>query len=262
MKKYNYVYEITYSDGRKYIGLRSCNCPIEEDSYMGSPFHLPEELKGTGIKTILSIHETREAAALEEIRLHELYDVRNNALFINQCNATSTKFYCSEEGFKRGALKRTGRTKETHTSVANQAKKMSQYKGKNRTEAQKAAVTGERLKERIRKFNASMAKLEEDPETAARLKEARVRGGKSCKGIPNPKKGHVGNKHPRAFKWWYKLPTGEVVEVDDSVRNYYKHNPDVFPFSSASIMRFLRENHIPNKLKSQGWDFGKVNNKE
>lgn len=260
-KAYNYVYEITYSDGRKYIGLRSCNCPIEEDNYLGSGFHIPEELVGTEVKTVLSTHKTREEAALEEIRLHALYDVRNNINYLNQCNATSTKFYCSEEAHKRSAETRRGRTKESHDYIAKQIQARAKYKGKGLTEAQKAQWSPERMPERMQKYKATLAKTMEDPERAKAIQEARVRGGKSCAGIPNPKKGHIGNKHPRAFKWWYVAPGKEKVIVDDSVRNYCANN-DIFPKSAATIMRFIRENHVPSKLKDQGWDFGKVDNKE
>lgn len=260
-KAYNYVYEITYSDGRKYIGLRSCDCPIEQDSYMGSGFHIPEELKGTGVKTVLSTHKTREEAALEEIRLHTLYDVRNNKMYLNQCNATSTKFYCSEEAHKRSATTRTGRTKETHEYIAKQTEARAKYKGNGLTEAQKAQWLPERMQERMRKYKATLAKTMEDLEKAKAIHDAKVRGGKSCAGMPNPKKGHIGNKHPRQFKWWYKAPGQNKVIVDDSVRNYCaKHN--IFPKSDATIMRFLRDNHVPSKLKDQGWDFGKVDNEK
>ncbi len=260
-KAYNYVYEITYSDGRKYIGLRSCNCPIEEDNYLGSGFHIPDELRGTEQKVILSTHNTREEAALEEIRLHKLYDVRNNELYLNQCNATSTKFYCSDEAHKRGAETRRGRTQETHEYIAKQVEARRKYKGDGLTEAQKAQWSPERMPERMQKYKATLAKTMENPERAAAIQDARVRGGKSCKGIPNPKKAHVGKDHPKAFKWWYIAPGQEKVVVDDSVRNYCKNN-DIFPKSAASIMRFLREDHIPKKLKDQGWDFGKVNSEE
>lgn len=260
-KAYNYVYEITYSDGRKYIGLRSCDCLIEEDTYMGSGFHIPEELVGTEIKAVLSVHTTREEAALEEIRLHALYDVRNNEMYLNQCNATSTKFYCSEEAHKRSAATRTGRTKETHEYIAKQTEARDKYKGDGLTEAQKAQWSPERMPERMQKYKATLAKTMEDPERAAAIQDARVRGGKSCAGIPNPKKAHIGSKHPRQFDWWYIAPGQDKVIVNDSVRNYCaKH--DIFPKSSATIMRFLRDNHVPSKLKAQGWDFGKVNNEE
>ncbi len=260
-KAYNYVYEITYSDGRKYIGLRSCDCLIEQDNYMGSGFHIPKELLGTETKSVLSIHKTREEAALEEIRLHKLYDVRNNDEYLNRCNATSTKFYCSEEAQKRGSETRRGRTKETHEYIAKQVKARAQYKGDGLTNAQKAQWSPENKPERMRKYKETLAQTMEDPEKAAAIKDARVRGGKSCTGISNPKKGHIGNKHPRQFKWWYVMPGKDKVIVDDSVRNYCANN-DIFPKSSATIMRFLREKHVPSKLKSQGWDFGKVDNKE
>lgn len=260
-KKHNYVYEITYSNGNKYIGVRSCDCPIEDDSYMGSPFHLPEELVGTGVKTVLSTHDSREEAALEEIRLHALHDVRNSKLYINQCNSTSTKFYCSEEAHKRSADTRRGRTKETHEYIVKQVESRSQYKGDGLTDAQKAQWSPERMPERMQKYKATLAKTMENPERAKAIQEARIKGGKSCKGIANPKKGHVGNKHPRQFKWWYVAPGQEKVIVNDSVRNYCKNN-DIFPKSSATIMRFLRKGHVPDKLKNQGWDFGKVDNAE
>ena len=37
----HYVYEITnLVNGKKYIGKRSCKCPIEDDKYMGSGYAL------------------------------------------------------------------------------------------------------------------------------------------------------------------------------------------------------------------------------
>lgn len=259
-KAFNYVYEITYADGRKYIGVRSCDCPIEEDPYLGSAFYIPDELIGSEVKTILSVHDTREEAALEEIRLHKLYNVKDNEMYLNQCNAASTKFYCSEEAHKRSAETRRGRTKETHEYIAKQVEARSKYKGDGLTEAQKAQWSEDRKEERMQKYRATLEQTMKDPERAKAIQEARVRGGKSCKGVPNPKKGHVGNKHPRAFKWWYINPKGEKVIVDDSVRNYCKQVQ--FPMSSASIMRFLREGKVPAKVLEQGWDFGKVDSEE
>ena len=46
----HYVYEITnLINGKKYIGKRSCNCPIEKDDYMGSGKKLREDLKWYGL---------------------------------------------------------------------------------------------------------------------------------------------------------------------------------------------------------------------
>jgi hypothetical protein len=244
-----------------YIGVRSCDCEIADDIYFGSPFHLPDELKDTGVKTVLSVHDTREKAALKEINLHKLLDVRNNKMYINQCNATSTKFYCSKEAHLRSAETRRGRTKESHKYIEQQVIARANYKGKGLTKAQKAQWDESRKEERMAKYNATFSKTMENPDRAKTILEARVRGGKSCTGIKNPSKGSTGTKHPRYFEWWYINPKQEKIIVKDSVRNYCNNN-DCFPVSSASVMRFLRDNKVPDRLKSLGWNFGKVNSKE
>lgn len=257
-KKYHYVYEITYADNRKYIGVRSCNCSIEEDPYMGSPFHLPAELEGTGVKEVLSTHTTRQEAMLEEIRLHTELDVKNNSNYINQCNATSVKFQVSKEAHQRSANSRRGRTKDTHEYIQKQVEARSKYKGEGLTPAQKAQWDEERKPERMKKYFETLAKTMEDPYKAERIKEARIRGGKSCKGIPNPKKANPGLKHGKASAWYYITPEGVKVEVHNSVRGFFKEQPNVLPMPMATVMRYLREG-VPEYRKQEGWDFGKLN---
>ena len=255
--KNHYVYEITYNTGKKYIGVRSSRCNIEEDTYMGSPFHLPKEAV-IGCKEILSIHETRELAMQEEIRLHKLYNVKDNPDFYNQCNATSTKFQLSKEAILKSAETRKGRTKETHEYIQKQVQARAKYKGEGLTPAQKAQWAPYKLAERNKKYKESLAKTMENPERAKEITDARIRGGKSCKGILNPKKGHIGLDHPRAKPWWYKEPSGNITIVNNSIRNYVD-NIDIFPVSSASIMRYLRDNKVPQKILELGWDFGFIN---
>ena len=255
--KNHYVYEITYNTGKKYIGVRSCKCNIEEDVYMGSPFHLPKEAV-IGCKEILSIHETRELAMEEEIRLHKLYNVKDNPDFYNQCNATSTKFQLSKEAILKSAETRKGRTKETHEYIQKQIQARAKYKGEGLTPAQKAQWAPHKLEERNKKYKESLAKTMENPERAKEITDARIRGGKACKGIPNPKKGHIGLNHPKAKPWWYKEPSGNITIVNNSIRNYVT-NIDIFPVSSASIMRYLRDNKVPQKILELGWDFGFIN---
>lgn len=260
-KKYHYVYEITYSTGMKYIGVRSCNCEIEDDSYMGSAFHIPDDIKSTGVKKVLSTHKTRYEAVNEEIRIHAELNVKDNPLYYNQCNSCSTKFYPSKEAHERGAKKRTGRSKESHDYIRKQVQVRKKYKGKGLTEAQKAQWNPDRMPDRIRKYKETLAATMEDPIKAARITEARIQGGKSCTGIKNPKKGHKGLDHPRVESWGYLNPDGVKTIVNDSIRNYCQLNPSVFPFSSASVMRYIREK-VPNKIKKLGWDFGKTTGEE
>lgn len=252
--KNHYVYNIIYNTGKHYIGVRSCKGPIEKDTYMGSAFHLPKDV--IGCKEILSIHATREEAMQEEIKLHALYNVKDNPMFYNQCNATSTKFQVSEEAIKRGAEKRKGRTKETHEYIARQVASRAKYKGEGLTIAQKLQWTEDKLAIRKAKREATLKKTLEDPEKAKKIKEAQIRGGKSGKGIPNIKKAHFGLDHPRVQPWWYLHPEKGKIEVMDSVRGY--HNNEEFPVSSASISRFLKLNKVPNYLIEQGWDFGLI----
>lgn len=258
--KNHYVYEITYNTGKKYIGVRSCTCKIEEDPYMGSAFNLPEEAR-IGCKEILSTHSTREEAMEEEIKLHALYNVKDNPEYYNQCNATSTKFQVSKEAHKRSAETRRGRTKETHEYIAKQVKARAKYKGEGLTLKQKQQWELSKKEERIKKYKETLAKTMQDPIRANQIQEARKRGGKSCKGIPNPKKGHTGLKHPKAKSWWYKEPNGNITIVNNSIRDYCKSN-NKFPISAASIMRYLRENKVPNTILELGWDFGITDGQE
>ena len=63
----HYVYEITnLVNGKKYIGKRSCRCPIERDDYMGSGKELIKDLKWYGLmnfkKEVLYQCETEDEA--------------------------------------------------------------------------------------------------------------------------------------------------------------------------------------------------------
>lgn len=100
-KKFHYVYIITeLSTNKKYIGSRSCDNNPSFD--LGHKYYSSSKNK-TFIKnqknnrdnysyTVLSVHQTREDAINEEIRLHNLYDVNHNPDFYNRSKQTSTGF--------------------------------------------------------------------------------------------------------------------------------------------------------------------------
>lgn len=257
IKKNNYVYQITYSTGIHYIGVRSCDCSIEKDPYMGSAFHIPEKVKLSGIKQILSTHSTREEALLEEIRLHALYDVRNNPKYYNQCNSNSTKFYCGTEGQIRGANKLRGRTKETHPGPAKQAKAMRKYKGKeNRTPAQ---LRRDSDRELIEQCNVKRRALSGDNQTEAQ-KAGNKRMGEWNKGRKNPKKSNPGLTHGRAKAWSYTDPEGNTQEVHDSIRRFFLEDPraELLPFGKYVVENHLRNGTQPTTKKThpaKNWTF-------
>ena len=80
----HYVYLIekknTLSNQQKYyIGVRSCEGLIGNDSYMGSSKYLTEEVETLGVdqfnKIILKRFNNRMDANLYEIEMHDFFDV-------------------------------------------------------------------------------------------------------------------------------------------------------------------------------------------
>lgn len=87
MHKYNYTYKITNTITNEfYVGVRSCDCEINEDKYMGSSsiwtkLYIKEHLKDLK-KEILEVFPTRKLANGGEVQL--LKSVQNNPLCINK----------------------------------------------------------------------------------------------------------------------------------------------------------------------------------
>ena len=101
LKKYHYVYCILeISTNKKYIGTRSTNKKPADDlgkkyfsssknkEFISSQKENPHNYK----YEILLICNTREEAILEEIRLHNLYDVAKNPDFYNKAKQTAKYF--------------------------------------------------------------------------------------------------------------------------------------------------------------------------
>lgn len=74
MHKFHYTYKIINKVTNEfYIGVRSCSCPIENDSYMGSSSIWTKSYIKTHRdyldKIILSVFCTRQEANIEEVKL-------------------------------------------------------------------------------------------------------------------------------------------------------------------------------------------------
>lgn len=99
--QYHYVYKITNINPvditKYYIGVRTSDIdPLDDTTYFGSSTYLKKAIKSQGkinfLKEILSVWETREKANIEEIRLHQLYEVSTNPEFYNKSKSRSSKF--------------------------------------------------------------------------------------------------------------------------------------------------------------------------
>lgn len=99
--KFNYVYMITeISTGMKYIGSRGTNreSPLQDlikyrSSSKNKDFKKRQMENPNDYKyEILSLHDTRLEALVEESQLHEYYDVKCNPYFYNNSNQTPNGF--------------------------------------------------------------------------------------------------------------------------------------------------------------------------
>ena len=111
----HYVYEITnLINGKKYIGKRSCKCPIEEDKYMGSGKLLKKAIDKYGIdnfkKEILQVcNNEDEAYAWEDF-------------YTLQVNAWDNPHYYN---LRRGGMGgNTYMSEETRELISNNSKRM------------------------------------------------------------------------------------------------------------------------------------------
>lgn len=87
MHKFNYVYKIVNTKTNEfYIGVRSCDCDIKEDKYMGSSsiwtkLYIKEHIEVL-LKEIIEILPTRKEANAREVELLQQY--KNDPLCINK----------------------------------------------------------------------------------------------------------------------------------------------------------------------------------
>jgi hypothetical protein len=91
----HYIYYSYEEWGRGYIGVRQCECEVNEDIYLGSFY---DTTFNPTNKIILAECDNRKEALELEVMLHKFYDVKNNPHFANQSNQTSSKFDYDKTG--------------------------------------------------------------------------------------------------------------------------------------------------------------------
>jgi len=86
------------TEQKYYIGVRSCECLVGNDDYMGSSKYLIEDIEKNGKeqynKIILKRFDNRIDALNYEIKMHEEFDVASNPLFFNKAKQKTTGFAC------------------------------------------------------------------------------------------------------------------------------------------------------------------------
>lgn len=95
---FHYVYEITnLINGKKYIGKRSCKCPVIEDRYMGSGTALKNAFKKYGMnnfsKKIIMLCDTEEEAYKNERRLIESIKAYSDKNYYNIASGGEGGFF-------------------------------------------------------------------------------------------------------------------------------------------------------------------------
>lgn len=165
---YHYVYYSHEEWGRGYIGVRSCSCTPDKDSYLGS---YRDKTFKPNQKIILMEFKSRAEAEQAERDLHEFFSVVENSHFANQVKNTLN-------GFSRAGAKNSLEHRQK-TRAANIGEKNPNY-GKPRSESTKQKQS-RALKNR--KFR---------PETIDKMKAASVKRQKAI-ALQEIKSGEVHN---------------------------------------------------------------------
>jgi hypothetical protein len=103
-KEYHYTYYSYEEWGRGYFGSRTCRCLPEKDvNYFGS--FKDKTFKPTHKVILKSDYNTREEADVDEVILHNYFEVDINPHFANRAKQTSSKFRLPKERASEIALK-------------------------------------------------------------------------------------------------------------------------------------------------------------
>lgn len=288
MKEHHYVYQITYSNGKKYIGSRSSKVRPEEDTtYIGSSKHTPNTQVVS--KDILGTFCSRALAYDYEKYLQEKYSVTTSDSYYNRSIQTSTKFSTK------------GLTKENCTWVKQSAEKKKLYVGENQTAKQKAGrvkaaqtATGQKVPTRGKPgINSLLYKpwyirdLQGDYHdmshitmtefltstdlpfsrgsifTASRVYEhVEIPSGLS-KGyivgfLPIPKNHLIVLPVRKTDPWWFKTPEGVTTTVYSCDRvTFCRYRKDL-GLSISIINRGVNKKNPLAKGPFKGWSFGLI----
>jgi len=172
-----------------YHGVRSCDCPIENDHYYGSSKYTPNEVPN---KTILTEHSTREDAMTEEVRYHEEFDVKNNTQYYNRANQTATGFDGMSGVGRKLSKEHIEIIRKRHTNkfVSSETKKLM-------SKSQKGRTVSNKHREKLRQANLGKTHSKETKEKLRKLSTGFKHTSESKQKIS---KARMGNTHALGYK--------------------------------------------------------------
>lgn len=159
------MYHYTYlskdlTDGRMYIGSRSCKCRPDEDvRYFGS--FTDKSFKPTD-KIILKVFNTRKEAFKHEIYLHFVLDVATNPLFANRARVTTTSFNWYGQKHTPETIKSIKETSKKNFTEEKKAKLIQANKNKKLT------------KEHIEKLRQVNLGTKRSPEVCEKIRQKAI----------------------------------------------------------------------------------------
>lgn len=218
---YHYVYLLTFPDGMMYVGCRSTKLKPELDTtYLGSGRNLPKDrhsYRNLITKDILGEFSSRE----------EALEFESNYIIQHDCVKREDFYNKRVKVFDRVGLSNPNPFNKTLAKKASATYKSRNYKGANRTPAQKEAD---------------------------KLNSLRTKGTK------NPKKGHKGTTNCAFNPWYYITPEGNYVEVLNTTKEEYA-KLGILPFTYRQLAHRF---HYTNEHKQgkchpfKGWVFGNL----
>jgi hypothetical protein len=244
-KEYHYTYYSYEEWGRGYFGSRSCDCLPEQDvKYLGS--FRDKNFRPTQKIILKDDYLTRDEAIIDEIILHNFYEVDKNPHFANRAKQTSNKFTTIHMIGEKNHFYGKTHNEETRKKIS------LIHKGKTISEKTKLAVSkrhkgvplSEEHKEKIKK---SLTGLKRTEEQRKRLSEAK-------KGKPNTEKQKrehsirmVGSGNPN-----YGVKTSpekaEKIRKSNSKYTYKCISPSGEEYITYSMKQFCKEHNISKPM--------------
>lgn len=263
----HYVYLIVNNiNNKKYIGKRSCSCPIEQDNYMGSGKALKQAQKKYGIdnftKHILLVCDSEEQAYIEEEKAIELAGAVESDRYYNICSGGK-----GVRGYK---------ISEQHKQILREkmAGDKNPFYGKRHNRA---------TKEKLRKLKKGMYIGKNNPrarnviclntlEEFDTLKQAGEKTKTSSTGILNAckNKNNTAGRHSitgEPLRWMYLDDYKEKISHNLANKENKKiiclNTQEVFEYYRMACEKYnIKSSHLLDNCRGKRKSAGKINNEK